>query len=115
MATSSTSCGAAVNRITSPSSSLMPTTLLHGVLAPNAKLAPPDSGDLQHAHVDLSSCWMTEHVSGGGEPGRAYLADPLSSARSSTRTGGEKLIFIRPFHEQGRYRPSRRTLKSGPL
>lgn len=78
--------------------SFMPSLLLHGVLASNARLEPANFDDLQHCHVDTSSSWMIEHVSGGGKPDRMYLADPLRSTRRSTLRDGEKLIFIRPFY-----------------
>jgi hypothetical protein len=84
---------------------LAPSVLLHGILAPNANLAPPDFDDLQNSWVDPSAGWRIEHVSGGGQPDRVYLSDPFSDRAGSSLQGGEKLIFIRHFYGMKNYAP----------
>lgn len=69
-------------------------TLIHGVLAPLANLESPDQAELSRDFIQLDNSWMIEHVSGGGEPDRVYLANPMDR-QGVTLKGGEKLIFMR--------------------
>ncbi|MGU3662135.1 hypothetical protein [Methylobacterium fujisawaense] len=69
---------------------------VRAVLAPLVNVTPPDWLALQNAHLDPSSQWRLEHVSGGGEPDRMYLAAPLDS-HSGVLDGGEQLVFRRYF------------------
>jgi hypothetical protein len=71
-------------------------TLIHSVLAPLANLNPPDQAELAHDFVQLDDTWAIQHVSGGGEPDRVYLAPPLDD-QGKTLKGGEKLLFKRSF------------------
>ena len=63
--------------------------LIHGVLAPTAKVSPPDGKDLQDSNIPMPD-ERFEHprVWGGGEDHRIYLEAPLSSAAG--RSKGEK-------------------------
>ena len=71
--------------------------LIHGVLAPTAKLTPPDGKDLQDNNIPMpDDSWRIQQVWGGGEGHRMYLEAPLSSSSKSFQ-GGEKLIFRRSF------------------
>jgi hypothetical protein len=72
---------------------------VHSVLAPLAKVSPADGVDLQRALIGADSHWRLEHVSGGGEPDRMYLGDPLDHPGSSSLVGGEQLVFRRHFHD----------------
>jgi hypothetical protein len=74
----------------------MESVLIHAVLAPLDLLDPPDQKDLSDDFIQLDDGWMIEHVSGGGEADRVYLAPPLSG-RSKTLQHGEKLVFQRSF------------------
>ena len=69
-------------------------TLIHGVLAPLEKLDQPDQTELMHDFIRTDDTWAIEHVSGGGEPDRVYLASPMDG-QGETLRGGEKLIFSR--------------------
>src|SRR3546814_2353297 len=60
-------------------------------------LTPEAVAELEHAHIDPMSHWALEHVSGGGEPDRMYLADPLDHRGCSALVGGEQLVFRRHF------------------
>lgn len=71
--------------------------LIHGVLAPTAKLTPPDGKDLQDNNIPMpDDSWRIQQVWGGGKGHRMYLEAPLSSSSKSFQ-GGEKLIFRRSF------------------
>jgi hypothetical protein len=75
-------------------------TLIHSVLAPLAQLVEPDQAELEHDFVQLNDTWAIQHVSGGGEPDRVYLAPPLDG-QGKTLEGGEKLLFKRSFSGSG--------------
>jgi hypothetical protein len=70
---------------------------IHSILAPLAKVTPADGADLQRAMVGAGSQWTLEHRSGGGEPDRMYLADPLDHPGCNSLVGGEQLVFRRHF------------------
>jgi len=70
--------------------------LIHAVLAPLESLDPPDQQDLSHDFITPDASWMIEHVSGGSEPDRVYLAPPMDR-QSKTLRNGEKLVFRRSF------------------
>ena len=71
--------------------------LIHGVLAPTAKISPPDGKDLQDSNIPMpDDSWRIQKVWGGGEGHRIFLEAPLSSGSKSFQ-GGEKLIFRRSF------------------
>lgn len=71
--------------------------LIHGVLAPTAKVTPPDGKDLQDNNFPMpDDSWRIQQVWDGGEGHRMYLEEPLSSSSKSFK-GGEKLIFRRSF------------------
>jgi len=71
--------------------------LIHGVLALQGKVTPPDGADLQDGNIPMpDDSWAIERVWGGGEGHRMYLEAPLSSG-SKSLMGGEKLIFRRHF------------------
>lgn len=73
--------------------------LVHGVLAPTAKVTPPDGKDLQHGSFPTpDDCWAIQRVWGGGQGRRMYLEPPLSSWGSKSFKGGEKLIYRRSFN-----------------
>ena len=72
---------------------------VHAVLAPVADLTPPDGHALQYANLDPFNHWRLEHVSGGGEPDRMYLASPIDSFRCKGLENGEQLVFRRHFHD----------------
>ncbi|MCZ4501149.1 MAG: hypothetical protein JWQ74_3706, partial [Marmoricola sp.] len=74
----------------------MESVLIHSVLAPLHRLDPPNQKELSDDFIQLDDGWMIEHVSGGGEADRVYLAGPMSG-RSLTLQEGEKLIFRRSF------------------
>jgi hypothetical protein len=72
--------------------------LIHGVLAPTAKVTPPDSKDLQDSNIPMpDDSWRIQQVWGGGKGHRMYLEAPLSSSSKSFQ-GGEKLIFRRSLN-----------------
>jgi hypothetical protein len=71
-----------------------PAVLIHAALAPLDALAPPDQADLNHDFVAPDDRWSIDHVSGGGEPDRVYLAPPMSH-RGKSLSRGEKLVFLR--------------------
>lgn len=83
-------------------------SLIHAVLAPLSKITPPDGEDLMRAHVWTDSHWALEHVSGGGEPDRMYLSEPLDRPGCNSLAGGEQLIFRRSFEgvDKGKSRTS---------
>jgi hypothetical protein len=70
--------------------------LIHAVLAPLENLDPPDQEDLSHDFITPDASWMIEHVSGGGETDRVYLAPPMDR-HGKTLRNGEKLVFRRSF------------------
>jgi hypothetical protein len=70
---------------------------IHAVLAPLSNITPPDGVDLQRAHPAADSHWALERVTGGGEPDRMYLADPLDHPGCKSLVGGEQLVFRRHF------------------
>lgn len=72
---------------------------VHSVLAPLAKVTPADGADLQRAMIGGDSQWKLEHVSGGGEPDRMYLGDPLDHPGCNSLVGGEQLVFRRHFQD----------------
>jgi hypothetical protein len=74
----------------------MGSVLIHTVLAPLTRLDPPNQRELEHDFIMPDNTWMFEHVSGGGEPDRVYLAPPMDRL-SQTLREGEKLIFRRSF------------------
>jgi hypothetical protein len=72
-------------------------TLIHGVLALNNNVSPPDGVELQQSDMPMpDDCWRIQRVWGGGQGHRMYLEAPLSSSSHAFR-GGEKLIFRRSF------------------
>lgn len=72
-------------------------TFVNAALAPLSNLTPEAVAELEHAHIDPMSHWALEHVSGGGEPDRMYLADPLDHRGCNALVGGEQLVFRRHF------------------
>ncbi len=72
-------------------------SFIHAVLAPLANVTPPDGYALQYAHLDPFSHWRLEHVSGGGEPDRMYLASPIDTFGCKGLEGGQQLVFRRSF------------------
>ena len=74
----------------------MPCVLIHAVLAPLEHLDPPNQEELSRDLIALDDSWVIEHVSGGGEPDRVYLAPPMHG-RGKALQQGEKLVFKRPF------------------
>lgn len=88
-------------------------TLVTSVLVPLANVTPPDGEALQHASIDATSHWMLEHVSGGGEPDRMYLAPPIDSFGCEALEGAEQLVFRRSFSGVDKGPP--RTELSQPL
>lgn len=72
---------------------------VHSVLAPLANLTPADGADLQRANIGADAHWALEHVSGGGEPDRMYLSDPLDHPGCNSLSGGEQLVFRRHFQD----------------
>ncbi|MEQ1741189.1 MAG: hypothetical protein ABL869_01635 [Candidatus Nitrotoga sp.] len=71
--------------------------LIHGVLAPTAKVSPPDGKDLQDSNIPMpDDSWSIQQVWRSGEGHQMYLEAPLSSSSKSFQ-GGEKLIFRRAF------------------
>jgi hypothetical protein len=72
----------------------MPAILIHAVLAPLDALDPPDQKDLSQDFVAPDDKWSIEHVSGGGQADRVYLAAPMSG-RWETLGACEKLVFMR--------------------
>ena len=83
-------------------------SLVHSVLAPLSNVTPADGDDLLRAHVWADSHWAFGHVSGGGEPDRMYLSDPLNSPGCNSLVGGEQLVFRRSFTgvDKGKVRTS---------
>ena len=73
----------------------LPHVLIHAVLAPLKQLKTPDQRELSNGFVAPDASWRIEHVSGGGQRDRVYLAPPLSQDGMTTLKGGEKLIFRR--------------------
>src|SRR5258708_937919 len=51
--------------------------MIHGVLIALEHLNPADHKKLRDEFVLPDDSWIIEHVSGGGEPDRVYLAPPL--------------------------------------
>jgi hypothetical protein len=72
-------------------------TFIHGFLVPEKNLMALDFDYLERCYMSTESTWCLEHVSGGGQPDRMYLASPLSDDPESPLNGGEKLIFARSF------------------
>lgn len=72
-------------------------TLIQAVLAPRDQVTPVDQADLVRANVFQDRTWSITHVSGGGEPDRVYLADPLDHPGCRSLIGGEALVFRRHF------------------
>jgi len=70
---------------------------VNAVLAPLFNLTPDAIVTLAHANVDPMSHWALEHVSGGGEPDRMYLSNPLDRHGCRALAGGEQLVFRRHF------------------
>lgn len=71
--------------------------LIHGVLAPIAKVTPADQADLLRARVMPDDSWCIEKSWGGGQGHRIYLEPPLTHPGCKSLVGGEKLIFRRSF------------------
>lgn len=69
---------------------------VNAVLVPLANLSPGALEQLEHAYVDPTAQWALGHVSGGGEPDRMYMSDPLDD-RCGVFAGGEQLVFRRHF------------------
>src|SRR5262249_20778992 len=67
-----------------------------GVLVPVKGLEAIDHDELSREFVMPDASWIIEHVSGGGQPDRVYLAPPLRHLGASIE-GGEKLVFKRFF------------------
>ncbi len=74
-------------------------SFIHSVLAPLENLTPPNYEDLQGINISAHSHWALEHVSGGGEPDRMYLSDPISNSGCNSLVGGEQLVFQRHFRD----------------
>lgn len=53
--------------------------------------------ELAQAYINPMAHWALEHVSGGGQPDRMYLADPLADRGCKALVGGEQLVFRRHF------------------
>jgi hypothetical protein len=70
--------------------------MIHGVLVPQQHIAGMDHDRLSGEFVMPDDAWMIEHVSGGGESDRVYLAPPLRRL-DSPLDQGEKLVFKRSF------------------
>lgn len=88
-------------------------SLVSSVLVPLVNVTPPDGEALQNASVDANSRWMLEHVSGGGQPDRMYLAPPIDSFGCKPLEGAEQLVFRRSFSGVDKGPP--RTELSQPL
>lgn len=86
---------------------------VHSVLAPELQVSPPNGDELQHAMLDPTGHWRLEHVSGGGEPDRMYLASPVDDFACKSLKGAEQLVFRRSF--DGVDKGSMRTELSQPL
>jgi hypothetical protein len=82
----------------------MPCVLIHVVLGPLEHLDPPNERELSRDFIALDDSWVIEHVSGGGEPDRVYLAPPMDG-RGKTLQHGEKLVFRRSFAGSPERRP----------
>ena len=74
-----------------------PHAFVQTVLAPTKNVTPPDKEDLLGMHFIPSSSWCIQRSYGGGKEHRVYLEPPLACCGCNSLTGGEKLIFIRPF------------------
>lgn len=72
-------------------------TYVNAVLVPLASLSPETFKELEHASIDPTAHWALEHVSGGGQPDRMYLSDPLDDRGCKALVGGEQLVFRRQF------------------
>jgi hypothetical protein len=72
-------------------------TLIQAVLAPRDQVTPPDQADLLRAMIFSERTWSITHCSGGGEPDRVYLSDPLDDPGCESLVGGEALVFRRHF------------------
>ena len=60
--------------------------LIHGVLALQGKVTPPDGADLQDGNIPMpDDSWAIERVWGGEEGHRMYLEAPLSSGSKSLK------------------------------
>lgn len=68
---------------------------VHAVLVDATKVSPADHEDMLRAYHNSTSQWRLEHVSGGGEPDRMYLAGPMSSPGCKTLVDAEQLVFRR--------------------
>lgn len=88
-------------------------SFVHAVLAPLANVTPPDRHALQYACLDASNHWRLEHVSGGGEPDRMYLASPIDTFGCKGLEDGQQLVFRRFFTDVDKGPP--RTELSQPL
>jgi len=86
---------------------------VHGILAPLANVTPPDGNALQYALLNAFNHWRLEHVSGGGEPDRMYLASPIDTFGCKGLEGGQQLVFRRSFTDVDKGPP--RTELSQPL
>ncbi|MCW8088246.1 hypothetical protein OF850_21880 [Roseococcus sp. MDT2-1-1] len=67
------------------------------MLAPAKNFNPPVFEDLERMHFTTDRTWIIEHSSGGGQPDRVFLSDPMDDTGSESLKGGEKLIFNRSF------------------
>jgi hypothetical protein len=70
--------------------------MIHGVLVPIQGLESINREEFSREFVSPDASWVIEHVSGGGEPDRVYLAPPLRRLGGSVESG-EKLVFKRFF------------------
>jgi hypothetical protein len=70
--------------------------MIHGVLVPVQGLEAANRDELSREFVSPDASWIIEHVSGGGQPDRVYLAPPLRRLGESIEDG-EKLVFKRSF------------------
>ena len=88
-------------------------SIVHTVLAPLNNVTPPDGEAIQYTNLTAFDHWRLEHISGGGEPDRMYLASPTDSSDRKWLDGGQQLVFRRSFTDVDKGPP--RTEISQPL
>ena len=74
--------------------------LIHSALAPLVNLELPNQAELSRDFLMTDDSWSIDHVSGGGDPDRVYLAPPMHHL-GETMGSGEKLVFRRSFLGRG--------------
>lgn len=81
-------------------------TMITTALARLDRVSPPDMRDLERCWLDPEHSWYIEHVSGGGQPDRVYISEPIDDHHCKSLAGGERLVFRRFFHgvDKGRTR-----------